>query len=65
MNKGWQMVYGFDQEIRTVNLGREINAIVRKRRDGLALLIHKDARPYVVRVLGEPIREAGDTREGL
>ena len=58
----WQMVYSKDSEAALLRMARRFNGQLRNRPDGFALEISKSDRRHVVAVLGEPIREARDTR---
>jgi len=58
----WQMVYNKDNEAVLLRMAKRLNGQLRNRHDGLALEISKPDRWQVMAVLGEPLREARDTR---
>ena len=58
----WLMVYSNDNEAALLRMARRLNGQLRNRRDGLAIEISKADRRQVIAVLGDPIREARDTR---
>ena len=58
----WQMDYSNDNEAALLRMAKRLNGQLRNRRDGLAIEISKSDRWQVVAILGEPTREARDTR---